>query len=97
LEVFDGIGDVNLFALNAGFLNDLIKDAASWTHKGATGKILVIAGLFADKDHARIGRALAKDGLRGVAMKRAALAGGGLSAQFLKVRRDFRQLVFRPV
>ena len=47
-EVLDGVGDVDLFAVDAGLVEGLVEEAAGGSDEGAALLVFLIAGLFAD-------------------------------------------------
>jgi hypothetical protein len=62
-EVFHRVGDVNLGAINASFLERAVHDFPSRTNEGFTRHIFVIARLFADEHDRCALRTFAKDSL----------------------------------
>jgi hypothetical protein len=64
LEVLDGVGDVDLAAIDADRRERLVEFAPGGTDERAPRAILAVAGRLADEHHARVLRALSEDGLR---------------------------------
>ena len=62
-EMFDNIGDVSLFAIDAGVLQRLIEQTTGWSDEGFARQIFFVARLFADKQHDRPPSAFAENGL----------------------------------
>ena len=54
-EVFNGVGEVKFFAVEAGFLEGLVEEFSGGADEGTAGDVFLIAGLFADDHDARIG------------------------------------------
>src|SRR5687768_7516137 len=65
LEVFDGVGDIDLIARNTGIRERLVEHRAGRSDKGLSLPIFLVARLLADKHHARRARAGAEHDLRG--------------------------------
>src|SRR5438034_2665204 len=71
LEMFDGIRDVNLIAVDPRFLECAFEQPARRPNKWFSSKILLIAGLFAQKHQPRVFRSFAEHGLGSAFVKRA--------------------------
>jgi hypothetical protein len=84
LEVLDGIGDVDEVAVDPGFREDGVEELSCRADEGLAGDVLLVAGLLADEDDARLLRAFAEDGLGGLAPEVAAAAGFGGARQLLQ-------------
>lgn len=65
LEVLHGIGNVNLFAINACFRKGFVQKPAGRADKRFSFPIFLIAGLFADKDNSRAGQTFAEHSVCG--------------------------------
>jgi hypothetical protein len=80
LEMFDDVGDVGPIARNARLLERIVEKAAGGTDERASGKILIVARLFADEHHLGTGAAFTKNCLCGAPpeVTRAAAARGAL-------------------
>jgi hypothetical protein len=65
-EVFDRIGDINLFSGHIGCCQRSCKKQAGRTNEWAARNIFSIPRLFANKHDRGVRRALAKDSLGGV-------------------------------
>jgi hypothetical protein len=61
--MFDYIGDVRLFALDAGVFQCFIEQTTGGSHEGLASQIFFVAWLFADKQHYRSASTFAEDGL----------------------------------
>src|SRR6185312_13791845 len=73
-EVLHHVGDVNTAAIDSGFTESVVEDAAGGTDEGMSGEVLEVAGLLADQ-HQRGGRrTFAEDGLSRLAIEIAILA-----------------------
>src|ERR1700756_1165206 len=81
LEMFDGIGDVDLVAVDAGFIERAVEHLPGRTHERFAGKVFLVAGLLADQHYLRMLRALAEHGLRRVFPERTGAAAGRFLAQ----------------
>ena len=77
LEVLDRIGDVDFVPLDAGVFEDRVENLAGRADKRLACDVLLVAGLFADKDDLCILRPFAEHGLCGVAPR--AGSGGRIS------------------
>ena len=84
LEVFDGVGDVNFFAIDACFDEGAIEQLTCGTDEWFAGKIFLVARLFADKHELAVRGALAENGLRAKLPEIAIFAGFGGFAQFVE-------------
>ena len=73
-EMLDGIGDVEMLAVDAGGLERLIEQPPRRTHERQSLLIFLVARLLADEHHARVRVAGAEYRLRGVRPERAILA-----------------------
>src|SRR5262245_61788186 len=60
LEVFDGVGDVDLGARDSGLVECPIEERAGRTDEGVTGAIFRVAGLLADKHYTSLCSPFAK-------------------------------------
>ena len=81
LEVFDGVGDVDPGAVDAGVFQAFVQELAGWAYEGTALLVFLIAGLFADHHDLHAGPGvegagfeLAKDGLGRVPKEVATLA-----------------------
>jgi len=72
LEVLDRVRHVDLAARDVREREGLVEQTACGTDERLACEIFVIARDFSDQHHARVDRALAEHGLRGVAVERAA-------------------------
>ena len=63
-EVLHRVGDVGFGARDAGLLQAFVEEAAGGADEGAAGDVLLVAGLFADKEQRRADRAFAEHHLR---------------------------------
>jgi hypothetical protein len=63
-EVFDNIGDVSLFAIDAGCFECIVEQATRWANERSARKIFFVAGLLTYKHDFHAPGPLAKDGLR---------------------------------
>src|SRR3954470_16078540 len=61
LEMLHDVCDVNLVAVDSHFLQNLVEEFSGRTHEWAASKVFIVARLFADEHHLRIGRAFAED------------------------------------
>ena len=50
LEVFYGVGDVDIVAVDAGRLECAVEQSAGWSDERSSGAVLCISGLFADDE-----------------------------------------------
>ena len=75
LEMFDGVGEVDVAAVDAGLGEGLTQDAARGPYEGLPGQVLLVAGLFADQHQPGAQVALAEDGLGRVLPEAATPAG----------------------
>ena len=75
-EMFDGIGNVNVAALDSGLFERAVQQLAGGAYERLTGAIFVVAGLLADENHPRPHTALSEDGLRRVLVEIATAALG---------------------
>jgi hypothetical protein len=73
-EVLHDVREVDVVADKAGLLDRAIEERACRSHEGLAGKILLVAGLFADHHDPGILGSLAEHGLGGVAVQVAAAA-----------------------
>ena len=62
--MFDDVGDVGLFAIDAGFLQGVIEKLAGWTNERFSGQVFFVTGLLPDEEDVRAPGAIAEDGLR---------------------------------
>jgi hypothetical protein len=62
-EVFDGVGEIEVVAVEAGFLQGFVEQLPGGADEGATLEVLAVAGLFADEHDAGVAGAFASDGL----------------------------------
>src|SRR5205807_1798460 len=72
LEVLDGVGDVDLLALEPRVGQGLVEHLAGRTDERRALAIFLVSRLFSDEHDPRGGRASAEDGLRGVTVEVAA-------------------------
>src|SRR5690606_13685033 len=84
LEMLDGIGDVEPTPLDAQFLERAVEEFARGTDERTAAQVLRLAGLFADDQYARVGRAFAEDRTGGGLPQGTALATHGGIAQRLQ-------------
>ncbi len=75
-EVFYGVGHVHRAAVEAGIDHRAVEQLPGRTDKRLALHVFLVPRLLANHDHAGIGRAFAKDGLRRVGKQRAAFAKG---------------------
>ena len=68
-EVLDGVGQEDVAAHQAGFLERFVEHGTGGTNERMSLPILLIAGLFADEHDSRTPSSFAKDRLGGVAIK----------------------------
>jgi hypothetical protein len=80
-EVFDGVGDVERFAVDAGGAECAIEELAGGADEGFSGAIFLVAGLFADDEDAGAGRTLAEDRAGGAAPEWTCAARRGRGAE----------------
>jgi len=92
-EVLDGVGDVDLRAVDARVLQRLVEELPGWADEGPALQVLLVAGLLADEDDLGARLALAEDGLGAGLVEVAGGAAGGGLAQFCEARplRDERR------
>lgn len=64
LEMLDGVGDVNFFAVDAGFYQRVVEQLACGTDERFSGLVFLVAGLLADENKLAVLRAFAENGLR---------------------------------
>ena len=76
-KMFDGVGDIDVAAGDAGFLQRLVQHSAGRSDKGVAGHIFLIARLFTDEQQCGASRPFPEDRLRGGFIEVAARAGGG--------------------
>src|SRR5690349_2465626 len=76
-EMFDDVGDVGLFAIDAGISERIVEKLAGRTNERFAGQIFFVAGLLADKQYVRASRAFAENGLRSFFPEIAGFAIGG--------------------
>ena len=88
LEVFYGVGDVDIVAVDAGRLECAIEQAAGGSDERASGAVLCISGLFADDEQRRAGWSFAENGLSAERVQMTAATVFGRCAQL----RDGRPL-----
>lgn len=74
LEVFDRVGDIGALALDSRIPQRPVKQHARRSDEGLTGKVLLVARLFADEHEARVRRSLAEHNLARVLPQRARAA-----------------------
>jgi hypothetical protein len=74
LEVFDGVGDVDQIAIDAGGHQRPVEQLARRADERPSRSVLLIAGLFADHHHPRVAAALAENRLCRIEIQVAALA-----------------------
>lgn len=74
LEMFDRVGDVGVFARDAGGVERAIQELAGRADERASGLVLGVARLLADENHPRGARSLTEDALGGVLVEVAAAA-----------------------
>ena len=84
LEVLDGVGDVDLAAVDADGLERLVELAAGRAHEHVAGPVLTVARDLADHHHLRALQALAEDDLRRARVEVAAATPGGRLAKRLE-------------
>ena len=63
-EVFDGVSDVYAFAVDAGFFQCPVQNAAGRSDERLAEAIFIVSRLFADEDHLGFVRARAENRLR---------------------------------
>ncbi len=81
LEMLDRVGDVHAGTVDPGVAECAVEHLPGRADKRPAGKILLVAGLLADRDHRRVGRSFAEHRLRRVPVERAAGAASRLVAQ----------------
>ncbi len=87
LEMFDGVGDVEAFAVDLGGGQRFVQEIARRPDERSTATVFLVAWLLADQHHGRMGRAFAEHRLLGVAVQIATLAGPGGLGQLIEVVR----------
>jgi hypothetical protein len=85
LEMFYGVGDVDLRAVDAGFDEGRIEQFACGANEWLAFEVFLIAGLLADQQDFGIGRAFAEDGLRAAFPEVAGFARFGGLAEVVEV------------
>src|SRR6185436_19944835 len=75
-EVFDNIGDVGLFAIDACHFECAVEQTTGWSNKRFARQIFFVARLLADKHDHRSTRAFSKNCLRSFFPEVAGLAAG---------------------
>src|SRR5262249_41687735 len=81
LEMLDRVGHIGPLAVEPGRRQRAVEDLSGRSDKRATGQILLVAGLFADKHQGRIGGTFSEYSLGGAGMQRTACAGFSLARQ----------------
>jgi hypothetical protein len=84
LEMLDGVGYVNFFAVDAGFYERAIEQFACGADERFTGEIFLVAGLLADEHELTVRGTFAENGLRAELPEIAVFAGFGGFAQFVE-------------
>ena len=79
--MFYGVGDVDLLALDAGFLQCPIEHQSGGSHERFAGKVFPVAGLLADRHDLGVLRAFAEHGLRRIFLEMTGAAAAGVFAQ----------------
>ena len=79
LEVFDGIGDVDGFAIESRLLDDAIEQAPGRSYEGVTPKVLLVARLLAHQHDRGVARSLSAHRLSGPLPQIASMAVGRTS------------------
>ena len=74
------VGDIDLFAVDAGFRKRAVEHVAGRAHERFAREVFLVAGLLADQHQPGLGGAFAKHGLCGVLPQRAGAAVGGFRA-----------------
>ena len=85
LEVLDGIGDVDIVAVDSRDVECVIEQTARGTNEGSSLLVLLIARLLTNSDDARRTRTLAEHGLRAHLPQVAAPATSCCSAKLGKI------------
>lgn len=73
-QVFDGIGDVNVFAADAGLLQRAVQQIAGRPNKRVTLQVFLVARLFPHQHDAEAFSPFAGHGLRGIGIQGTAAA-----------------------
>lgn len=81
-EMFDGVGEVKMVAVNAEGLEAAIQQPSRRTHERTALFVLLVPGDLPHNHDGSIGRAFAENSLSAVPIERAILAGGGLDRKF---------------
>jgi hypothetical protein len=87
LEVFDSVCHVDRRPLDGGIAQCAIEQPARGAHERSARDVLLIAGLLADENEPRVGRAFAEHGLRCVSPQLAAAAVASELRELGKARR----------
>jgi hypothetical protein len=82
-EMLDGVGDVGLAAVDAGFFQGSVEELSGRPDEGAALLVFLVAGLLAEEEDFRMGGTFAEDGLGGVFPKVAGFAVFGALAEFV--------------
>jgi hypothetical protein len=72
LEVLDGVGHVDLAAVDAGGLEGPVEELPGGAHEGLPGPVLLVAGLLAHQHQPGAGRPRTEHGLAGTLVEMAA-------------------------
>ena len=80
--MLDHIGDVDLGAVDASFLESLIEDSPCWADKRMALSIFLIAGLLAHKHDRGRRFSFSEDSLGGIFPEIASPAASGRTAEF---------------
>ena len=84
LEMFHGVGDVNFLAVDAGFHKRVIEQLACGADERFSGKIFLVAWLFAHEHELAVRCAFPENGLGAELPEIAVFAGFGGFAQFVE-------------
>ena len=80
-EMFHGVGDVDLLAVDAGFLQCPVEHQPGGSDERFAGKVFLVAGLLADQHDLGMLRAFAEHGLRRILPEMTGAAVAGFLAQ----------------
>jgi hypothetical protein len=86
LEVLHHVREIDVGAVDTGLVQRVVQQPARRPHERPASQVLLVTGLLAHQDDARVRVPLAEDGLRRVPVERARGASGGLPAERLERR-----------
>jgi len=81
LEMLDDVGDEHVGTVDSNFDQYLVEQFPCRPNKGMASFVFTVAGLFADKPHARWSSTFPKNSLRGISPQITSLALGGSHLQ----------------